>query len=175
MLDKTNFVPHGRHLISGQWIKGEKTFNSAPASGPSHAFSVGSPALVDQSAKSAEEAFGSYGYTSRAKRAAFLNAIADNIEARAEAITEIGSQETGLPEARLQGERGRAVGQLRLFAGHILAGNYLDHRHDKGLPDRKPLPRADLRLVQQPIGPVAVFGASNCPLAFSTAGGDTQM
>jgi|TARA_B110000238_G_scaffold190503_1_gene223730 alpha-ketoglutaric semialdehyde dehydrogenase len=97
MLDKTNFVPHGRHLISGQWIKGEKTFNSAPASGPSHAFSVGSPALVDQSAKSAEEAFWSYGYTSRAKRAAFLNAIADNIEARAEAITEIGSQETGLP------------------------------------------------------------------------------
>jgi len=175
MLDKTNFVPHGRHLISGQWIKGEKTFNSAPASGPSHAFSVGSPALVDQSAKSAEEAFWSYGYTSRAKRAAFLNAIAENIEARAEAITEIGSQETGLPEARLQGERGRAVGQLRLFAGHILAGNYLDHRHDKGLPDRKPLPRADLRLVQQPIGPVAVFGASNCPLAFSTAGGDTQM
>lgn len=108
-----------------------------------------------------------------ARVAAFLNAIADEIEARGAAITEIGMQETGLPEGRLEGERGRTTGQLRLFADHILKGDYLDLRHDPALPDRAPLPRPDMRMMQRPIGPVAVFGASNFPLAFSTAGGDT--
>ncbi|MFC3061834.1 aldehyde dehydrogenase family protein, partial [Paenirhodobacter populi] len=118
-------------------------------------------------------AFWSYGYASRAERAAFLTAIADGIEARGADITAIGCQETGLPEARLNGERARTTGQLRLFAETILKGDYLDRRHDPALPDRKPLPRPDLRLMQRPIGPVAVFGASNFPLAFSVAGGDT--
>lgn len=167
------FQPHGKHLIAGDWVAGETTFKSEPAHGPVHEYSVGTPALVDQACKAAEEAFWTYGYTTREKRAEFLNAIADEIEARAEQITEIGTQETGLPEGRLQGERGRTVGQLRLFASHILDGAYLDRRHDKALPDREPLPRPDLKMVQRPIGPVAVFGASNFPLAFSTAGGDT--
>ncbi|WP_418591429.1 aldehyde dehydrogenase (NADP(+)) [Ponticoccus sp. (in: a-proteobacteria)] len=167
------FQPHGKHLIAGAWVAGETTFTSEPAHGPAHDYSVGTPALVDQACKAAEEAFWTYGYTTREERAKFLNAIADEIEARAEAITEIGTQETGLPEGRLQGERGRTVGQLRLFATHILDGAYLDRRHDKALPDRQPLPRPDLKMVQRPIGPVAVFGASNFPLAFSTAGGDT--
>ena len=167
------FTPHGKHLIAGEWIGTEETFLSAPAHGTAHAFSVGSPELVDAAARAAEEAFWRYGYTTRAERAAFLNAIADEIEARAEAITEIGTSETGLPVARLQGERGRTTGQLRLFAEHILNGAYLDRRHDVALPDRAPLPRPDLRMMQRPIGPVAVFGASNFPLAFSTAGGDT--
>ena len=101
------------------------------------------------------------------------DAIADEIEARAEAITEIGTQESGLPEARLQGERGRTTGQLRLFASHIRDGAYLDRRTDAALPDRQPAPRPELRMMQLPVGPVAVFGASNFPLAFSTAGGDT--
>jgi len=163
----------GKHLIAGDWIAGETTFDSDPAHGPQRGFSVGSPSHVDAAAKAAEEAFWSYGYSSRAERAAFLNAIADEIEKRSEEITEIGTQETGLPEARLQGERGRTTGQLRLFATHIEKGDYLDRRHDGALPDRQPLPRPDLKLVQRPIGPVAVFGASNFPLAFSTAGGDT--
>ncbi len=167
------FQPHGKHLIAGQWLGSDVTFNSAPATGPVHAFSHGTVDLVDQAAQAAEEAFWSFGYSTRAERAAFLHAIADEIEARADAITEIGSQETGLPVARLQGERGRTTGQLRLFASHILAGDYLDRRHDKALPDRAPLPRPDIRMIQRPIGPVAVFGASNFPLAFSTAGGDT--
>lgn len=154
-------------------MSSEATFTSAPAHGPSHAFSVGTPEIVNAACEAAEDAFWTYGYTSRAARAEFLNAIADEIEARAEAITEVGSQETGLPEARLQGERGRTTGQLRLFAEHILKGDYLDRRHDEALPDRQPLPRPDLRMMQRPIGPVAVFGASNFPLAFSTAGGDT--
>ncbi|WP_188868899.1 aldehyde dehydrogenase family protein, partial [Mameliella alba] len=173
MLDKSTFTPHGRHLIAGEWVSGETTFTSEPAHGPAHDYSVGTPALVDRACEAAEEAFWSYGYASRETRAAFLNAIADEIEARAEQITEIGTQETGLPEARLQGERGRTTGQLRLFASHILDGAYLDRRHDAALPDRQPLPRPDLKMVQRPIGPVAVFGASNFPLAFSTAGGDT--
>lgn len=173
MLDGKSFTPHGKHLIAGEWVAGETTFKSEPAHGQAHDFSVGTPALVNQACEAAEDAFWSYAYSSREDRAAFLNAIADEIEARGDAITQIGTEETGLPEARLQGERGRTTGQLRLFASHILAGDYLDRRHDEALPDRAPLPRPDLKMVQRPIGPVAVFGASNFPLAFSTAGGDT--
>ncbi|MDO6731858.1 aldehyde dehydrogenase (NADP(+)) [Marinovum sp. 2_MG-2023] len=167
------FTPHGKHLIAGAWVANDATFDSSPAHGPSHAFSVGTVELVDQACQAAEDAFLSYGNSTREERAVFLEAIADEIDARGDAITEIGTQETGLPEARLQGERGRTVGQLRLFASHIRDGAYLDKRHDDALPDRAPLPRPDLKMVQRPIGPVAVFGASNFPLAFSTAGGDT--
>jgi len=167
------FTPHGNHLIAGDWVAGETRFKNDPASGAAHEFSVGTPAHVEAACLAAEEAFWSYGNSSREDRAGFLNAIADEIEERGEAITEIGTAETGLPEARLQGERGRTTGQLRLFASHILKGDYLDRRHDEALPDRQPLPRPDIKMVQRPIGPVAVFGASNFPLAFSTAGGDT--
>ncbi|WP_299944805.1 aldehyde dehydrogenase (NADP(+)) [uncultured Ruegeria sp.] len=163
----------GKHLIAGEWISSEQTFTSDPAHGPSHDFAIGTPALVDAAVEAAEDAFASFGWSTRADRAALLRKIADEIDARGDAITEIGTQETGLPEARLQGERGRTVGQLRLFADHIEAGDYLDHRHDPALPDRAPLPRPDLHMIQRPLGPVAVFGASNFPLAFSVAGGDT--
>ena len=167
------FTPHGKHLVAGEWIGTENTFQSEPAHGEAHAFSVGTVDLVNKAAEQAEEAFWSFGYSTREERAAFLDTIADEIEARAEAITAIGTSETGLPAARLEGERGRTTGQLRLFASHIRKGEYLDRRHDEALPNRKPLPRPDIRLMQRPIGPVAVFGASNFPLAFSTAGGDT--
>ena len=167
------FTPHGKHLIAGAWVSTETTFLSDPAQGAAHAFSAGTVDLVDSACTAAEDAFWNYGYTTRETRAAFLNAIADEIEARGAAITEIGSQETGLPEARLQGERGRTTGQLRMFAEHIQSDAYLDRRRDAALTDRAPLPRPDLRMIQRPIGPVAVFGASNFPLAFSTAGGDT--
>ena len=173
MSDNEIFTPHGKHLIAGHWVSGDAVFNSNPAHGVVHSYSVGTPEHVNAAVEAAEDAFWSYGYSTRAQRAKFLNAIADEIEARSDAVTEIGTSESGLPEARLQGERGRTTGQLRMFAGHILAGNYLDRRHDEALPDRAPLPRPDLKLVQRPIGPVAVFGASNFPLAFSTAGGDT--
>jgi NADP-dependent aldehyde dehydrogenase len=163
----------GKHLIAGDWVLGEATFRSSPAQGEALEYSVGTPAHVDRAVCAAEAAFVSYGQTSRDERAAFLDRIADEIEARGPEITAIGTSETGLPAARLDGERGRTTGQLRLFAAHIRKGDYLDRRHDAALPDRKPLPRPDLKLVQRPIGPVAVFGASNFPLAFSTAGGDT--
>ena len=167
------FKPHGQHLISGQWVAGKNTFKSSPTSGPSFEFSVAGVEEINAAVQAAEDAFWSYGYVTCEKRAAFLNTIADEIEVRAAVITQIGCEETGLPEARLNGERGRTTGQLRLFADHILQSDYLDRRHDAALPDRQPMPRTELNMIQRPIGPVAVFGASNFPLAFSTAGGDT--
>jgi alpha-ketoglutaric semialdehyde dehydrogenase len=164
---------HGQHLIAGSWTGSEETFENMPVSGGADRFAVGTPELVGQAVEAAEEAFESYSALSRGERAAFLRTIAFEIEARGEAITAMGVKETGLPEARLNGERGRTVGQLRLFADHIEKGDYLDRRHDEALPDRQPLPRPDLSLMQVPTGPVAVFGASNFPLAFSVAGGDT--
>ncbi len=167
------FTPRGKHLIAGTWTASADQFASEPAHGKPHHFCMGNPELVDQACTAAEDAFASFGYTTRSERSIFLNAIADEIEARADDITAVGSSETGLPQARLQGERARTVGQLRLFAEYIIDGEYLDRRHDKALPDRSPLPRPELWMMQRPIGPVAVFGASNFPLAFSTAGGDT--
>ncbi|MCP4824358.1 MAG: aldehyde dehydrogenase (NADP(+)) [Shimia sp.] len=163
----------GKHLISGNWVGGDETFVSAPAHGEPRTFSAASVSDVDRAVKAAEDAFWVFGKSSAQDRAAFLHKIADEIEARAEAITQLGCEETGLPEARLQGERGRTTGQLRTFAEHILDETYLGARHDAALPDRSPMPRSDLRMSKRPIGPVAVFGASNFPLAFSTAGGDT--
>ncbi len=163
----------GKHLIAGQWVAGETTFQSSPATGEAQTFSVGTPAHVDAAVQAAEAAFPSYAALTCDQRAAFLDRIADEIEARGVEITAIGTSETGLPVARLEGERGRTTGQLRLFAAHIRKGDYLDRRTDAAQPDRKPAPRAEIRMMQRPIGPVAVFGASNFPLAFSTAGGDT--
>ena len=163
----------GKHLIAGNWVAGDTTFKSSPASGEALTFSIGTPAHVNAAVEAAEAAYPSYSALSREQRATFLDRIADEIEARGVEITAIGTSETGLPVARLEGERGRTTGQLRLFAAHIREGKYLDRRHDAALPDRKPAARPDIKMVQRPIGPVAVFGASNFPLAFSTAGGDT--
>lgn len=163
----------GKHLIAGEWIGAAQTFQSSPATGPARSFSAGTPGHADAACEAAEAAFPAYANTPRSARAGLLNRIADEIEARGPEITEIGTQETGLPAARLEGERGRTTLQLRLFASHILKDDWLDRRHDAALPDRQPAPRPDLKLIQRPIGPVAVFGASNFPLAFSVAGGDT--
>ena len=171
--DSKTFHPHGKHLIAGEWVGGGETFANSPATGESDQFQSGTPAHVNQACEAAEDAFWSYASSSRESRANFLDAIADEMEARAEIITEVGARESGLPTARLQGERGRTTGQLRLFADHIRKGAHLDRRVDGALPDRQPMPRPDIRMIQRPIGPVAVFGASNFPLAFSTAGGDT--
>lgn len=163
----------GQHLIAGEWVAEGGTFNNSPIEGASGCFHRGNPALINRAATAAEAAFASFSALSRGHRAAFLRRIADQIEARAEQITETAARETGLPAARLEGERGRTTAQLRLFADHIEVGAYLDRRHDTVLPDRKPLPRPEMKLMQIPVGPVAVFGASNFPLAFSVAGGDT--
>jgi NADP-dependent aldehyde dehydrogenase len=118
-------------------------------------------------------AFEIYRQTSFAERAGFLEAISDEIMQLGDVLIERSHLETGLPEARITGERGRTVGQLKLFASLLREGSFVEAIIDTALPERKPLPRPDLRRMMLPIGPVAVFAASNFPLAFSTAGGDT--
>lgn len=159
--------------IAGKIHDDGSVFENDPVTGVSLSFTVGTPELVALAGKAAADAFKSYGRSTRAVRAEFLRTIAAEIESRGEEITAMGVAETGLPAGRLEGERGRTTGQLKLFAEHIEKADYLDIRHDGALPDRAPVPRPDLRLMQRPLGPVAVFGASNFPLAFSTAGGDT--
>ncbi|GAA5107276.1 aldehyde dehydrogenase (NADP(+)) [Alloalcanivorax gelatiniphagus] len=121
----------------------------------------------------AAEAFAAYRATTPEQRSAFLEAVAAEIEADKDAIITEAVRESGLPEGRITGEVGRTTGQLRMFAGVVAQGDHLGVRIDPALPDRTPLPRADIRQRMVPLGPVAVFGASNFPLAFSTAGGDT--
>jgi alpha-ketoglutaric semialdehyde dehydrogenase len=121
----------------------------------------------------AAEAFAAYRATTPEERSAFLEAVAAEIESDKDAIISEAVRESGLPEGRITGEVGRTTGQLRMFAGVVRQGDHLGVRIDPALPDRTPLPRADIRQRMVPLGPVAVFGASNFPLAFSTAGGDT--
>lgn len=121
----------------------------------------------------AAEAFVTFSRLEPKTHAAFLETIADEIEAIGDALIERAMQETGLPQARLAGERARTTGQLRLFAEVVRAGEHRGARIDPAQPDRTPMPRVDIRQRKMPLGPVAVFGASNFPLAFSTAGGDT--
>mgnify|MGYP000574935835 CR=1 FL=1 len=110
---------------------------------------------------------------SGAEKATLLRAIASNIEAKLDELVERAPLETGLPEARIQGETGRTTGQLRSFAALIEKGEWLDARIEHAQPDRAPIPKPDLRSMLRPLGTVAVFAASNFPLAFSVAGGDT--
>lgn len=161
---------------SGRGAPGESIFTGInPATGESlpTEYHSASAAEVDRAARLAEAAFDGLAALSGRERAGFLRQIAENIEAAAEAIKIRGSAETGLPEARLTGETGRTTGQLRLFAELLEEGSWVDARIDTALPDRAPLPKPDLRLMLRPVGPVAVFCASNFPLAFSVAGGDT--
>jgi len=121
----------------------------------------------------AKTAFDNYRNTSFKKRAEFLEEIANEIENLGDQLTKKFIEESGLPEGRAKGETGRTVGQLRMFANHIKKGFSTNATIDTALLDRKPLPRTDHRLANIPLGPIVVFGASNFPLAFSVAGGDT--
>ncbi len=128
---------------------------------------------VEQAAQLATNAFTVYGSLDGATKGKFLRAIAAGIEERETEIVDRARLETGLPEVRLRGELARTTNQLRLFAGVVEEGSWVGARIDPAQPERKPLPRADIRSILKPLGPVAVFGASNFPLAFSVAGGDT--
>lgn len=128
---------------------------------------------VNEAAALATQAFKTYSKLSGAKKATFLRAIADEIEALGDELLQVYSSESGLPNGRAIGERGRTLGQLRAFANHIEEGNWVDASIDTAQPERKPMPKVDLRKMNVALGPVVVFGASNFPFAFSTAGGDT--
>lgn len=136
-------------------------------------FSIASKEEIQETVDKATKAFEIYRRTSFAERADFLDVIANEIMQLGDELIQRASLETGLPEARITGERGRTVGQLKLFAALLREGSYVEAIIDTALPERKPLPRSDLRRMMFPIGPIAVFAASNFPLAFSTAGGDT--
>lgn len=167
----------GNMLIGQQAVCGNRELIRAinPATGTplEPAYAGGNGEHVDRACALAWAAFDTYRDTSLEHRASFLEAIADNIEALGDELIERAVAETGLPRARIQGERGRTCGQLRIFARTVRAGEWLGVRVDTAQPERQPLPRADLRQRHVPLGPVAVFGASNFPLAFSVAGGDT--
>ena len=135
-------------------------------------FAVAGPAEVNRACALATAAFDPFRHADLELRATFLEACAAKLLELGDELIVRGSQETGLPRARLEGERARTVGQLRLFAALVRRGDWLSLRIDRAQAERKPLPRADLRLRKIPLGPVAVFGASNFPLAFSAAGGD---
>ncbi|WP_285245226.1 aldehyde dehydrogenase (NADP(+)) [Pseudarthrobacter sp. fls2-241-R2A-127] len=167
----------GHSLIAGRTVAGEgKTttgFNPATNQALEPTYSLLTADQLTAATSAAKAAFPSFSALDPEPHAAFLEAIADNIEAIGDELITRAVQETGLPAARLQGERARTTGQLRLFAGVVRKGDFRGVRIDPALPGRTPLPRADIRQRQIPLGPVAVFGASNFPLAFSTAGGDT--
>ncbi|WP_321806431.1 aldehyde dehydrogenase (NADP(+)) [Burkholderia sp. BCC1993] len=166
----------GLHYIDGQRRgTGLPLFSVDAITGERHAVSYceATPDEVSDAAYAAERAFPVFRSTSPTARAALLEAIADEIDALSDVFIAEASRETALPAARLEGERKRTSNQMRLFAATVRRGDFLDVRIDRAQPDRKPLARADLRQYRVGVGPVAVFGASNFPIAFSVAGGDT--
>ncbi len=167
----------GQMRIGRQAVRGthgeQRAFDPARNQAIEPAFGLGSADDADRAARLAEQAFDAYRALPLSTRADFLEAIGDNIMALGDTLLERAHAESGLPLARLQGERARTVGQLRLFAKVVRDGHFLRATLDPAQPERQPLPRADLRLAAVPLGPVVVFGASNFPLAFSVAGGDT--
>ena len=156
--------------------EGASTFTAVnPATGETLEpdFQEAGAEAVDRAARAAHDAFETYRATTPQQRADFLRAVAEEIVRLGDMLISRAAAETGLPEGRLTGERGRTVGQLKLFADLLEEGSWVDARIDTALPDRTPLPRPDLRRMLIALGPVGVFGASNFPLAFSVAGGDT--
>jgi NADP-dependent aldehyde dehydrogenase len=137
------------------------------------AFAEATPAEVDAAARAAQAAFEAYAALPPPRRAAFLRAIAEELVGLGDALLDRAGSETALPRPRLEGERARTANQARLFADLVEEGSWVDARIDRAQPDRKPLAKPGLRRMLVPLGPVAVFGASNFPLAFSVAGGDT--
>lgn len=167
----------GKHLICGTArASGQQTFSSihaATGNALDHTFYEATDEEIDDAVQGAVDAFETYGKAAHTLRAKFLRTIAQEIEQLGELLLETASQETGLGLERLRGERGRTMNQLNAFASFIEDRKWLRIIIDRADPDRKPIPKPDLRQMQVPIGPVAVFGASNFPLAFSVAGGDT--
>jgi NADP-dependent aldehyde dehydrogenase len=166
----------GKNLIAGQWTgdttHGFTAFNAYSHEAMSTTFADATETEVNNAINSANKAFSSYSQLSAEKRAKFLRTIGDQIMALGDELIETACAETGLPAMRIQGERGRTIGQLGLFANLLEKGEY-QAVIELADNDRQPLPKPDTRLGYLPLGVVGVFAASNFPLAFSTAGGDT--
>jgi NADP-dependent aldehyde dehydrogenase len=167
---------NGAILVGAEERQRDPKFHAInPATGETRpqAFSEAGAADVADACALADAAFPAFAGLAPDARAAFLEAVAEAIGAIGDELITTAMAESGLPRARLEGERGRTMGQLRLFAQVVRQGDWLEATIDPALPERAPLPRADLRRMNVALGPVAVFGASNFPLAFSVAGGDT--
>lgn len=167
----------GKNQIGNQ-LKAEgttkfRTFNPKINVENDQVFTEASDSEINEAVALAHSAFSEFREMSGTRKGAFLDAIADEILALDDALIEVYMNESGLPEGRAKGERGRTIFQLRSFAELVREGSWVDARIDTADPDRTPIPKADLRKMKIGIGPIAVFGASNFPLAYSTAGGDT--
>jgi len=165
-----NFIGNIR---SGNGEGSFQAFNPTENVSISERFIYATETEFEQALTLAQQAFISYKNTATIQRAEFLEAIADEIMAIGALLIERAVAESGLPIGRITGERGRTCAQLKMFAQLLRDGWYVDARIDTAQPQRAPLPKSDIRRMLIPIGPVAVYGASNFPLAFSTAGGDT--
>lgn len=168
---------HGNHLIGGlPSAESPNTFQSVnPATGEAlpTVFHEATEAEIDRAMTLAAAAFDAFRKTPAETRARFLEACADEMEALGDQLLHLTQAETGHPQPRCLGERARATGQARMFAQLIREGSWVDARIDLAQPDRQPLPKPDVRSMMMPVGPVAVFGASNFPLAISVFGADT--
>ncbi|MCA0933385.1 aldehyde dehydrogenase (NADP(+)) [Lutimonas saemankumensis] len=167
----------GKNHIGWQlYDKGDKlfkTFNPVSNQENKHDFYEASGEEINRAVDLAWDAFSSYQLVSGSSKSEFLNAIADEIESLGDELIETYCSESGLPAGRAMGERGRTIFQLRTFADLVKKGDWVEAHIDTAIPDRSPVPKPDLRKMMIPLGPVVVFGASNFPLAYSTAGGDT--
>jgi alpha-ketoglutaric semialdehyde dehydrogenase len=167
----------GEMLLGASSVRGAhgalRAFDPAQNREIEPSFGAGGAADVERACELAAAAFDPFRAAPLETRAKLLEAIAANLVALGDALIERAHAESALPNARLEGERSRTVGQLKLFASLVRDGRWCGAVLDSALPERKPLPRPDLRSQRIPLGPVAVFGASNFPLAFSVAGGDT--
>ena len=167
----------GEHIIASTFTTSNgKAFQATnPVTGETlpTEFHEASEAEINQAAEQAEAAFLIYRKKSGAEKAQFLDQIGEEIMNLSDELIERCQQETALPAGRLQGERGRTVNQLKMFAQLLRDGWWVNARIDTAQPDRQPLPKPDIRQMQIALGPVGIFGASNFPLAFSVAGGDT--
>ena len=170
MVTGKNYI--GNTLSSTGTVK-YKTFNPLLNIPNQSEFFEATSVEINEAVELASQSYQEYSKLSGSKKAEFLNAIADEILALGDDLIQTYCSESGLPEGRAMGERGRTIGQLKAFAALLEEGSWVDATIDTAIPDRTPLPKVDLRKMLIPLGPVVVFGASNFPLAFSTAGGDT--
>lgn len=170
MISGTNSIGN---KASKQGKKTFKTFDPIQNKDTEWTFYEASSSEIDEAVALATEAFKVYKDCSGEKKAEFLEAIADEIEALGEELIDTYCKESGLPQGRAMGERVRTMGQLRAFAKVLKEGSWVEAVIEKAQPNREPMPKSDIRKMLFPLGPVVVFGASNFPLAFSTAGGDT--
>ena len=170
MLTGKNFIGNKLSALGNVTFQ---TFNPELNKNNNQIFYEASDDEILESVNLAKIAFERYKKTTPKERSNFLNSIADEILAVSDNLLEVYCSETGLPAGRSRGELKRTIGQLRSFADLALDGSWVEASIDTAIPDREPIPKPDLRKMLIPLGPIVVFGASNFPLAYSTAGGDT--